>query len=336
MDVTMHAYGAFIAAGTLVLLGIMGILGYQRQLPAGTVRVFGLIAIPVGIIAARLAFCLLNYELFDTYENPWLMFAFYDGGFSMTGLLCGLVLAAYIAAKVMNTRFSSLLDVMCVPMGLFMAFARFGEQYTDLGVGKVVAENKLTELFPWLFVITRAGINTEYRMAVFGYEAIAGVLIFSVVLVLFILSLKDKNARLGDVALCFFVLYGASQTILESLRDDGHMLIIFLRVAQVAAALMPIAATYIFAKRYRHIAGQGGKRLLATWAIIALCVVGLIFLEFSLDGRITWGNPSALRDYAIMTVLCILLAAMPLSLYHTLSKRLYLHEHMTVSIPPSA
>ncbi|NLO84159.1 MAG: hypothetical protein GX096_01830 [Clostridiales bacterium] len=334
LGLTGHAYGLCTTVGALFMLVLMGIFGYRKQLPPGTVRVFGLIAIPIGIIGARLAYCLLNYEIFiQTYENPWLMFAFYDGGLSMTGLLCGLVLAAWITARLMKVRFAALFDVMSVPLGLFIACARFGERFTDIGIGKVVEPNGITRLMPWLFVQSQAGINIEFRMAVFIYEAIAGIILFAVMLWLFFASNKNKNARQGDLGLLCFTIYGASQTILESLRDDGHMLIIFLRVAQVAAALMPVLATMIFAKRYRHISGKGGKRIILTWLAVLVCVAGLIFLEFSLDGRITWGAPSMLRDYGIMAVLCILLCAMPCSLYHTLSRCLYRQDHMNVSIP---
>ena len=70
------------------------------MLAAGTVRFFGLIGIPLGILGARAVYCALNLSAFvETYENPWLMFNFFDGGLSMTGLLCGLVLAAFLTSR---------------------------------------------------------------------------------------------------------------------------------------------------------------------------------------------------------------------------------------------
>lgn len=328
---TVYPYGLYAAAGTLLLLCAMGVIGYQSRLPAGTVRVFGLIGIPLGVLCARAAFCALNAATFtETFENPWLMLRFFDGGLSMTGLLCGLTLAALIAARVMKARFGSVLDTLCVPLGLLTAALCAGMRFTELGIGKVAEQSALTAAMPWLFLSERMGVNIEYRMAAYRYEAAAGVLLFIVMLILFLCARKRKRSRPGDLALVFFSLYGATQTLLESLRDDGHMMITFLRVAQLCAALMTLVATGVFSKRYRYLQGGGGKRIAVTWLCQLMCVAGLIFLEFSLDGRITWGNPTMGRDYAIMTALCALMAAMPCSLYHTLSSRLYRNERFSV------
>ena len=45
-----------------------------------------------------------------------------------------------------------------------------------------------------------------------------------------------------------------------------------------------------------------------------LCVAGIVLLEFSLDGRLSWGEPSMGRDYALMAVLCAAMFAVPASL----------------------
>lgn len=331
---TAHAYGLCVSVAALLLLSLMGMLGYVSRMPAGTVRFFGLIGIPLGILGARAVYCALNLSAFvETYENPWLMFNFFDGGLSMTGLLCGLVLAAFLTSRAMKVRFGRVLDVLGIPLGLFIAIVRQAERFTDLGVGKVVGESGVTAAMPWLFLRTQAGISTEYRLAVYHYETAAGLLIFLVMLALFIASRRNKNARPGDLALVFFSLYGASQTLLESMRDDGHLMITFLRVAQLAAAIMPLIAAGVFSRRYRHIHGKGGPRIALTWAALLICVAGLIFLEFSLDGRITWGNPSLGRDYGMMAVLCAVMFAMPCSLYVTLNRRLYREEHFTVHVP---
>ncbi|MEG2355561.1 MAG: prolipoprotein diacylglyceryl transferase [Clostridia bacterium] len=331
---TVHAYGLCAAAAALVLLALMGVLGYRNRLPAGTVRVFGLLGIPLGLVCARAVYCAINWSTFvETYENPWLMLRFFDGGLSMTGLLCGLVLAALITARVMKLRFGQVLDVLCVPLGLFIAILRMAERFTDLGVGKVVQESAITASMPWLFLRTQAGVNTEYRLAVYGYEAVMGVLLFAVMLVVLYSVRKHKRARSGDMALIFFALYGATQTLLESMRDDNHLLLFtFVRFAQFAAAMMPMIAAGIFSRRYLHIAGKGGVRLWATWAVLLCCVAGLVFLEFSLDGRIPWGNPTLLCDYALMAALCVTMLLMPCSLYVTLSKRLYREERFSVHV----
>ncbi len=334
LGLTGHAYGLCAAIAAFVLLAAMGLLGYRRKLPPGTVRVFGLLGIVLGVVCAREVYCAGNVSTFvEMYEDPWLMLRFWDGGLSMPGMLAGLVLAALIAARVMNARFAALLDVMCAPLGLCIAILRFGEQFTDLGVGKVVGEGFATRTMPWLFLQTRMGVSVEYRMNVWAYEAAAGVAVFVAVLCLYRWLHRRKYARPGDTALFFFMLYGAVQTLLESMRDDGHMLIIFLRVGQLAAALMPLIACGVLTARYTGLNGGADKRIAALWCVQAVCVVGLILLEFSLDGRLSWGVPSMARDYAIMAALCALLFAMPFSLLMTLNRRLYAQRRIAVHVP---
>lgn len=318
-----YAYGLWISIGALLLLCLMGVLGHGARLPKGTVRVFGALAIPLGILCSRGVFCLCNLSLFtETYENPLLMLRFFDGGLSMTGAFIGLVLAALLTARLLKISAGRLMDVMVVPLGLFIAVCRAAESFTALGVGKVVEESAVMAVAPWLFITETAGIAVEYRLAVYRYEAAAALLIFGWILLYALGMRKGKHVVSGDAALIFFSLYGASQMVLESLRDDGHLLILFVRAAQVGAALMPIAATAVFSRRYVRIRGVD-RRIVTSWVIILASVATGILLEFSLDGRLSWGQPSILRDTLLEAALAVLLFAVPFSLFRKLRNTVY-------------
>ena len=47
------------------------------------------------------------------------------------------------------------------------------------------------------------------------------------------------------------------------------------------------------------------------WPVFVLCLGLIAALEFSLDGRLTIGTPSMARDYGLMAVVCVILAALP-------------------------
>jgi hypothetical protein len=137
------------------------------------------------------------------------------------------------------------------------------------------------------------------------------------------------------VGLVFFALYGASQVALESLRDDGHLMVTFLRIAQVAAFLLPVIAMAVFAHRYARLKAKADSRpgqsaplrlpgrVVLSWFLVLFCLVGGVLLEFSLDGRLSWGQPSMLRDNGLLTLLSLLLFLAPFSLFTTLRSRLY-------------
>jgi len=323
LGVTGYTYGLWISAGALLTLCLMGALGHGAGLPEGTVRIYGALAIPLGILCSRVVFCLCNISLFtEIYENPLLMLRFFDGGLSMTGAFIGIILAALLTARCLKIPAGRLVDVMTIPLGLFIAACRAAESFTSLGIGKPVEESAVMATAPWLFITEISGKSIEYRLAVYRYEAVIALLIFIWILFLALRTRKERHVPGGDVALIFFSLYGASQMVMESLRDDGHLLIIFLRVAQVCAVLMPIAATAVFSRRYARVRGVD-RRIVISWIIVLLTVAAGVLLEFSLDGRLSWGQPSALRDTLLEAVLAVLLFAVPFTLFRKLRNTVY-------------
>ena len=117
----------------------------------------------------------------------------------------------------------------------------------------------MTAHFPRLFLESRMGVLVEYRLNVWRYEMIMAIVIFVAALVCY----RVLKNHAGDTALVVFSLYGASQILWESMRDDGHMLIIFLRVGQLAAFLLP--GRYHPRTRWRSWYGPHGLWLFCAW-----------------------------------------------------------------------
>lgn len=303
LGLTGQMYGLCAALAAVILM--LGLRLTNRQLPKGTARLFGVLGMVLGIVCARALYCLVNWSDFvRNYENPWLMLRFFDGGMAMGGLLGGLLMAALLTSKWMKISFAELLDALCVPLGLAFAMLRLGESFTDLGVGAVVEEGFATAHLPWLFLESRMGVMVEYRLNVWLYEAVAGVILFALTALFF----RCQNRRNGDAALFFLTLYGASQILLESMRDDGHMLVIFLRIGQVAAAVLPLVICGVLCRRVSC------RRAVVAWLVMLLAAAGIVLLEFSLDGRLTFGTPTLLRDYSLMAVCCAAMAGVNLSM----------------------
>lgn len=302
-----HGYGLCATAAALAMLAGMTYISRREKLPQGTASLFCTLGIVLGIVGARLIFCLVNISTFvETYENPWLMFNFFDGGLSMPGLMLGLAVAGALTARIQKISIGQTLDMAAVPAGLMVAFLRLGEQFTDLGVGKVVEENGATVALPWLFLQSRFGKTVEFRLNVWAYEVAVGVLICLLTVLVWHWLQKRSGARPGDTALFFCMLFGATQVLLDSMRDDGHTLLIFLRIGQLGAAVLLLLSCGILSHRCRK-QNITTAHVGLSWLVMALCVAGVVVLEFSLDGRFTWGNPSMLRDYLLMGALCLLM-----------------------------
>lgn len=302
-----HGYGLCAAAAALVMLAGMAYISRREKLPQGTASLFCTLGIVLGIVGARLIFCLVNVSTFvETYENPWLMLNFFDGGLSMPGLMLGLAAAGVLTARIQKISFGQALDMAAVPAGLMVALLRVGEQFTDLGVGKVVEENGATAAMPWLFLQSRFGKTVEYRLNVWAYEAVVGVVICLLTVLVWRWLKTRSGARPGDTALFFCMLFGATQVLLDSMRDDGHTLLIFLRIGQLGAAVLLLLSCGMLSHRCRK-QKISSAHVGMSWLVMALCVAGVVVLEFSLDGRFTWGNPSMLRDYLLMGAACLVM-----------------------------
>ena len=301
---SVFPYGLFIAAGVGCMLIAMLLTAPKRSFSKGTVTVFGLLAIPLSLVFSRLLYCVFQLNLFcDTYENPWLMLCIWDGGYSIWGVTPALLLAAWLTAKMQRCSFRSLWDCVSLSSALLFAMLYAGEGRTELGIGKVIDAGFLTSAFPFLVLEQKLGVNVEYRLIVYRLQCLACVVLFLVML----LS-RRKSKTEGILALRFWSIFASMQIFWESLRDDGHMLFIFLRIGQVAAGIVLLWVLIDLSRCYR----QAGLHMpWFVWPVFVLCLGLIAALEFSLDGRLTIGTPSMARDYGLMAAVCVILAALP-------------------------
>lgn len=301
---SVFPYGLFIAAGVGCMLIAMLLTAPKRSFSKGTVTVFGLLAIPLSLVFSRLLYCVFQLNLFcDTYENPWLMLCIWDGGYSIWGVIPALLLAAWLTAKMQRCSFRSLWDCVSLSSALLFAMLYAGEGRTELGIGKVIDTGFLTSAFPFLVLEQKLGVNVEYRLIVYRLQCLACVVLFLVML----LSRRKSKAE-GILALRFWSIFASMQIFWESLRDDGHMLFIFLRIGQVAAGIVLLWVLIDLSRCYRQACLHMPWFV---WPVFVLCLGLIAALEFSLDGRLTIGTPSMARDYGLMAAVCAILAALP-------------------------
>ena len=301
---SVFPYGLFAAAGVGCMLIAMLLTAPKRSFSKGTVTVFGLLAIPLSLVFSRLLYCVFQLNLFcDTYENPWLMLCIWDGGYSIWGVIPALLLATWLTAKMQRCSFRSLWDCVSLSSALLFAMLYAGEGRTELGIGKVIDAGFLTSAFPFLVLEQKLGVNVEYRLIVYRLQCLACVVLFLVML----LSRRKSKAE-GILALRFWSIFASMQIFWESLRDDGHMLFIFLRIGQVAAGIVLLWVLIDLSRCYRQACLHMPWFV---WPVFVLCLGLIAALEFSLDGRLTIGTPSMARDYGLMAAVCVILAALP-------------------------
>ncbi|MBE0601038.1 MAG: prolipoprotein diacylglyceryl transferase [Firmicutes bacterium] len=272
LGVTGSYYGLAVGLSALCYLGLMLLLQRKSPLKADAVLLYGVLGIPLGLIVSRAVYSAANFNYFFlVLEQPGKMLYFWDGGYSMAGMLLGLVLAVLIAAKIAKYDFRRFLDAASLPLGLLLFGLRLAEGLTEnFGVGRQVDPGALAQSLPVLFISESFGAIELHRLAVFRYEAVFALLLL---LILFLFA-RGKNRRDGDLSMLFFALYGAAQIVFESMRNDGHMVYSFVRVQQVLALLSILIVLGMFCRRYGKAHGARDA-VTAAWTMLPVLAVVL-------------------------------------------------------------
>lgn len=290
----MHAYGIGLAVSALILLLLMKWGEKGAGLEKGTAEVYGVVALPLSLMLARLVFVLTSAGyFFSTIDQPSKMLCFFDGGYAMTGVIAGLVISAALTAKWTKQPFGAVLDAAVQFAGLPLMIARLSEGVTTLGVGREVISKALRGAA----FFTVADEMGTLRHAVYRYEAVVALVLFIVMLLV-----SRKKWLPGNKALLLGTLYGAAQVVLESMRDDFHMLWGFVRAQQVYAIFLPVIAIAVFSVRIKKRAGMT-RTLILSW-VLALAAVSLgIIKEFDIDT-----SKNLFIDYGVMIFAVAVLA----------------------------
>ena len=277
-------YGLGCALAFLAGLVLMGICCKAKRITYSVFIRTACLMIPLVLLMSRLIYVLANCTYyFTTLSKPALMLNFWDGGYSLMGAIFGACLACVLAGKGLRGK---LLDAAAPGVMLACVIERIIEEGTGMGLGRIV-ESDFVYSFPFCVAADASGADVH---AVNRYEAVAAFILLAVVLILFI---HMKNMQPGDLMLIALVLFGCTQVVLESLRDDGHMVVHFVRIQQVLAIILPVVAAAIWTVRNRR------KTAVLSWFMIAAGIGITIWLEFKIDH-----SENVILDYCLM-ILCM-------------------------------
>jgi len=209
----IYYYGLFITAGyTLAGLYIIK----RRELFGLTkdnILDLILIAIPCGLVGARIYYMLFNFNDFFAAGQWGNIIRFRDGGLAVYGgiIASGLVFILYSRFK--KIQLGSLLDAAGFGLFIGQAVGRWGNFINREAYGVD------TDL-PWKMGLTTAR-GTEYVHPVFLYESLWNI---AGLLVIHIFSKKSKTKYPGQYFLFYVAWYGLGRFMFEGLRTDSLMI----------------------------------------------------------------------------------------------------------------
>ena len=301
MDTLFTPYGLLAALGLAVTLLTAGLWCRLCSVRYGVWIRLCVLGIPLAWFGSRLTFCLSTLPTYIAWGLDGMLY-FWEGGASLFGALGGLILAAWLTAKWQRVKPGVLLDAIGLGAPLGIIIERLAETRVEgLGWGDEI-------ISAWLQPI---GVQS-YGMVwhpVYLYEAVmTGAILLAL---LFWLRAHKGPRTSGDLLLVFMTLFGCVQVVLESLRDDGHMIVHhFVHINQIIAIVLPVVTLAVWTARLIQ-RDEKKSRLIVAWLIIAACIGIGIKQEFAVDH-----SENLILDYGIMAAAMVVVAATALIARH--------------------
>jgi prolipoprotein diacylglyceryl transferase len=212
----LRAYALCIIAGILVGMVIATRRWRARGGTADGLEMVVVVAVPFGIIGARLYHVITDYELyFGPGRHPVDALKIWHGGLGIWGAVALGALGGWLVARRRQIRFPALLDAVAPGLAVAQAIGRLGNWFNSELFGRPTT-------LPWGLQIA-----PQYRPE--GYAAFATFhptflyeLLWDLGVAL-VLVLADRRFRLGHgkVFALYVVLYTAGRFWIEALRIDA-------------------------------------------------------------------------------------------------------------------
>lgn len=168
----------------------------------------------LGIIGARIYYCVLNYDFYLRF--PTEILALRHGGISIHGAILGGIIGLLLYSYKHKIQVAKLADISAFGLVLGQSIGRWGNFFNSEAFG-------LPTNLPWKLYIAPQYRpvpyeNYEYFHPTFLYESIASFIIF---LILLLLLKQNKFLKSGNIALIYLILYSTIRILTESLRLDS-------------------------------------------------------------------------------------------------------------------
>lgn len=286
-SLTVYTFGLAVALATAAALAWMA-LGTGRGLKRGTVSVFGLLAIPLGVLCARLALCLTSRGWYLFRQN--FIFNFSRGGYLLYGAMAGCALAAWLTARITGEKTVRIADAAAAPGMLVIALGRLAEGLTGSGYGRGIVE----WFDPWMeqsmiawenpeplcrFPFGMQDYYGEWHWSVYLLEALAAVIIL-------VALCRQKALRSGGRITLMLLCYAGVQTLMESLRADSIPRWGFVRINQLISALVVAGVLLAACMLARRKVSAG--RMAGVWVGVLACAGVIMAMEFALEQKINF------------------------------------------------
>ena len=230
----IYWYGIIIAMGFLLAVCYMMYRAKSFGLTQDDVLDMVLWAVPIGVVCARLYYCIFYWELYA--DDPISIVYIWEGGLAIYGGIIGGAITLLVVAKVKKIPPLVMLDVASMGVIIGQLVGRWGNFMNREAHGAV------TDSFFKMGLQDASGAVTYYQPT-FLYESVWNLIGF-IGLHLFVKKRKFD----GEVFLLYVAWYGLGRAWIEGLRTDSlYLFSTGIRVSQLVAAVSFVTAAGILA-----------------------------------------------------------------------------------------
>ena len=234
----IYIYGLIITAGFI----LAGLYMNKRHdlfgLTQDNILDLVILAVPCGILGARIYYILFNLSDYVGTGNWKNIFMMRQGGLAVYGGVIGGALAFCIYSRAKKIHFGKLLDAGSFGLFIGQAVGRWGNFFNREAFGVI------TDL-PWKMGL-KGTTGFIYVHPAFLYESLwntAGLVMMH------LFSKKHKQRYHGQYFLLYCAWYGLGRFMIEGIRTDSlYIPGTMVRISQLLAALSCVCATVILVR----------------------------------------------------------------------------------------
>lgn len=227
----IYWYSIFILVAVVVAYLVISKEAVKKDIDKEFVINLTFYTIIVGLIGARLYYCLFNLSYY--LSNPIEILKIWNGGLAIHGGIISGVLFIIFYCKKYRVEILKMLDIIVVGVIIGQAIGRWGNFFNSEAYGTVTTLATLQHLHLPQFIIDGMYIAGKYRQPTFLYESIWNVLGFILLLIL----RRNRRIKKGQLTGVYLIWYSSARIVIESMRTDSLMLGPF-RVAQLMSILL--------------------------------------------------------------------------------------------------
>ena len=277
---SVYWYGLFMAMAVFLAAILFSVFRKLQGNSFVSGLSVSLISMSSALVLSRVFYCWFAKASFVGGIKDYMDLS--KGGYALYGALLGIVAVLAVYSYLKEQSFTELLDAAAPAILLATAVGRFASILSNDDIGFELTSQNASGMPYAIWSST----DNAWILWVGYFEGMIAAAAFVFTSVIFFLKYRCNAAGFtsGGCALVFMLMYGYSQAILESMRNDSLFMITlgFVRISQIISIVMAVAATVILSVRTCRLSKPKTAHVVV-WVGSVACLGAAVYCEFKMN-----------------------------------------------------